>query len=616
MKKFLTFLLLACASALADSIYVPTGTPGYLTSSFGESRGARYHAGVDFSTDMREGFPVLAPENGKVSQVRLSPYGYGKVVYFTGTSGKTWVFAHQSGFSKSLDSLVRVVQHKQKKNDIRMENPKIPTFQKGDTLSYTGSSGIGNPHLHLELRDGQNVLNPCRNGTFCGDSLPPLILGAAVFQGEDVSLSGADDLQNGCLEIPNPHDRQDSLRFVFKIADYSRTPLENPMSVRRVSLKKGEEIIGEVVKDTLRFDDMIQIRAELLWAEEADTAGDWHLMPNAYAWNSLDSLSFEAEDMVGNIAVRKFSFAEKCDGEKPPMHGKFQRPELFTFLSRAWVGLDLCAKDSGKASFRFFENGNPMTDETGEAVNPCEYFPQKPVPLPQILSHFPTLDEIRVKRGDTEDTIRVSGISADTKDLEWELQIGTAKIQERVTGLFDVPWGRALAVRKLPNDSVPAFEFHPKGLHFSGNWTVKFDRHATKGPLYYLGETSRKWFLFSKQASSKDFRSASMNEVRDIGFIRDTTAPSLGEMREDSAAVSGKFERVIRIPVIEKESGIENGNAIRASAKGKPFIYAEYDSEPEEIVLIKGDLPKTGESFQIQIRDAAGNQRKFHLTVP
>lgn len=616
MKKLSTILLFACALALADSLYIPVGTPGYLTSSFAESRGTRYHAGVDFSTDMREGFPVLAPEDGKISQVRLSPYGYGKVVYFSGNSGKIWVFAHQSGFSKSLDSLMRATQQKQKKNDIRIENPKIPAFQKGDTLSYTGSSGIGNPHLHLELRDGRNVLNPCRNGTLCVDTLPPLILGAAVFQGEDVSLSGGDDLRNGCMEIPDMHNRQDSLRFVFKIADYSRTPLENPMSVRRVSLKKGEEIIGEVVKDTLHFDNMIQIREELLWAEEADTAGDWHLMPSAYSWKTQDTLKIEAEDMVGNVSSRKFSFAEKCDGQKPPMHGKFQRPELFTFLSRAWVGFDLCAEDSGKASFQFFENGVPMTDESGQEVNPCEYFPPKPTPLPQILSYFPTLDEIRVKRGGFEDTIRITGVSADTRDLEWELQIGTAKIQERVTGLSDIPWGRALAVRKLPNDSVPAYEFHPKGLHFSGNWTAKFDKGTAKAPLYYLGETSRKWFLFSKQVSNKDFRSASMNELRDIGFIRDTTAPSLGEMREDSAAVAGKFEKVIRIPVIEKESGIENGNAIRASAKGKPFIYAEYDSEPEEIVLIKGDLPKSGEKFRIQIRDAAGNGQKFELTVP
>lgn len=151
MKRFAFWTLALSTLLLAENApYVPFGKPGFLTSSFGENRGTRYHAGIDYSTDMREGFPVIAPEDGKVSQVRLSPYGYGKVVYFKGKSGRTWVFAHQSGFSKALDSLVRDTQEKLKKNDISIENPKIPEFHRGDTVSFTGSSGIGNPHLHLE----------------------------------------------------------------------------------------------------------------------------------------------------------------------------------------------------------------------------------------------------------------------------------------------------------------------------------------------------------------------------------------------------------------------------------------------------------------------------------
>ena len=48
----------------ADSIYVPFGKLGYLSSSFGENRGTRYHAGIDYSTEMKEGFPSIAPEDG------------------------------------------------------------------------------------------------------------------------------------------------------------------------------------------------------------------------------------------------------------------------------------------------------------------------------------------------------------------------------------------------------------------------------------------------------------------------------------------------------------------------------------------------------------------------
>jgi hypothetical protein len=599
-----------------DSLYVPFGKLGYLTSSFGESRGTRYHAGVDYSTEMQEGFPSIAPEDGKIVQVKMSPYGYGKVIYFEDKLGRTWVFAHQSGFSKKLDSLIRYTQKKTKKNDISIDHPKIPAFQKGDTLSYTGSSGIGNPHLHLELRSGESILNPCHHGTLCGDTLDPQILGAAVFQGEDVSITGEEALKNGCLEVPDIHNREDSLRFTFKIADYSREPLENPMSVRRVTLKKGNTILGEIIKDTLKFSNMLQIREELLWAEEADTAGDWHYFPNPYKLTKDDTLEFETEDMTYRVSKRRLILAESCEGKKPMMRGKNQKPEMFTFLSRTWIGLDLCQSDSLKTDFLFFSKGKPIADSESKPLNPCKEFAAAPIPLGKILAIFPDLDEIRLEQNGKTDTIRVTEIPADAQDFTWETEFQGKKISQNVTKLSDVPWTRALGIRKFQNDSVPAYEFHPKGLHFWGSWTVSFDANLASAPLYYLGETSRRWFYFSKQKKTKQTRFTSMNEIRDIGFIQDNTAPELGEARLDSAVIAGKLSPVVRIPVIEKESGIENGNAIQAFAKGVPYIYAEYDSEPQELVFVLNDLPQAGKSFKVRIQDEVGNVKTFEITVP
>lgn len=609
MKRFLLLCLGFSFSQnlFAADAHLPFGFPAYLTSSFGESRGTRYHAGIDYSTDMKEGFPVIAPENGKISQVRHSPYGYGKVVYFLGESGKTWVFAHQSGFSRELDSLVSSTQLHLKQNDLRISNPKIKPFREGDTISFTGSSGIGNPHLHLEIREGGKLLNPCRNGIFCGDTLAPLILGAAIFQGEDLALTGEDPLKNGCVEVPHLQ-KGDSIRFAFKIADYSRTPLENPMSVRRVTLKSAKRILGEIIKDTLSFDTMIQIREELLWAEEADTAGDWHFIPNAYRISGKDTLVFETEDMVGHTASRKFSLSSTCPSEPPPLRQK-QNQELFSFLSRSWIGLDLCRP--GPHQTQFFLYGKGI-----ERVNACDAFPQQATLLGKIVKAYPATSLIVLERAGLHDSLFIRQIPPNAKSWNDTIQLSGSRIVQSLSGIKPVPWTKVLAVRKLQNDSVPAYEFHPKGLHFTGDWSVQFDKNVHDKPLYYLGETSRKWFLFSKQKNGKNFRSARMNELRDIGFIQDTTPPELGEIRNDSAFFAGKSEPAFRIPVIEKESGIANGNAIRASSSQKPFIYAEYDSEPEEIVLRKSDLPSSGEFFEIQIRDEAGNEKTFKVKVP
>lgn len=610
MKRSAFWILTAALALCAESApYVPFAGPGFLTSSFGENRGTRYHAGVDYSTEMREGFPVIAPEDGKISQVRISPYGYGKVVYFRGKSGKTWVFAHQSGFSQKLDSLVHRTQTRLQKNDVMLKNPDILEFHAGDTISFTGSSGIGNPHLHLEIRLGDKVVNPCRNGTHCADTLDPLILGAATFQGEAVALSGESDLKAGCVEIPDAANYGEPIRFAFKIADYSRTPLENPMSVRRVTLKRRGKIVDEIIKDTLSFSNMIQIREELLWAEEADTAGDWHYLPREIFRFPNDTLVFETEDMVGRVSSRTFALSEKCDGPKPAMRGKFQSPEIFSFLGRTWVGLHLCASDSAKAEFLLFENGE-------EISNLCRDFPQKDVPLGAILQKRPRATEIRISQNSRTESVAVKKIPDKAKDFSWKIDKRIFPISQNISGLRPVPWTRALAVRKLPCDSVSAFEFHPKGLHFLGSWRVSFDSKLAAKPLYYLGETSRRWFLFGRQSHKNAERSASMNELRDIGFIKDTTAPEIGTVRQESAFVAGKLSPVLRIPVIETESGIANGNAIRAWTKEKPFIYAEYDSEPREIVIALSDLPKAGDKFSLSIRDEAGNRKTFEIAVP
>ncbi|MFA6835936.1 MAG: M23 family peptidase [Fibrobacteraceae bacterium] len=603
----LSIILFVAVSAFAANLsnYMPFGSKGYLTSSFGESRGTRYHAGIDFSTDMEEGFPVIAPENGKIIEVRLSPFGYGKVIYFKGESGITWVFAHQSGFSKPLDSLVTAVQKRLSKNDISIENPKIPEFKTGDTLSFTGSSGIGNPHLHLEMRgDTDKLILPCRNGVVCGDTLAPLILGAAAFRKENIALTGEEALKNGCLAVPKAKKAKEPIYLVFKIADYSRTPLENPMSVRRITLKRKGKILSEIIKDTLYFSRMIQIREELLWAEEADSAGDWHYLP-AKIING-DSLQLEVEDMVGNVSQREFSFADSCEGQKPSMHTANQDSALFSFLSRTWLGLNLCPVDS----FTLYEKGK------NKAKDLCTEFLHEPLPLAQIFEKHPKAEKIVLSRNGKQEEIPIALIGKNAGNFDWKFSFEGKTIRQTIGGLKNVPWMRALAVKRLPSDSVCAIEFHPKGLHFLKDWQIEIDRGLATAPLYYLGETSRRWFLFSKQETKNNALTTSANELRDIGFISDTTAPELGEMRLDSAYIAGKKSPVLRIPVIDKESGIPNGNAIQASDQTGKYIYAEYDSEPKEIILKISDLPTQNEPFTIKISDEAGNSRTFELRAP
>lgn len=583
----LGILLSLTALSAAALAYEPLAKPAYLTSSFGENRGTRYHAGVDFSTDMQEGFPIFAPEDGVVEEVRVSPYAYGKVLYFKGESGRTWVFAHQSGFNRAIEAALRERQISKKSNDLRLA-PNMKA-RKGDTLSYSGSTGIGNPHVHLELREGSfKLLSPCTNGVACSDTLAPQIIAFAAWTDDEVKFTSTKALEAGCAERP-----EGAFHAAVKIADYSRTPLENPMSIRRLEVA-GAKFKFSKLQDTLSYNDMLKIRTELLWAEEADTAGDWHAI-DAKIEASGTALEITAEDYLGNKTTRKVALKPACTGnEKFPLV-KFQDSLLFTYLSRPFLNTK-----AARGALTLKDSAGKVLAEDLRETEP-ELFP-----LSRLAKKFPKASVIETAGEEIRFTTLRAGRSNDFKKKgEFALVL---------TDLQGASWKQTLAYRKRHTDSLDYIEFHPKGLHFTGKLEVCVEG-SPETPLYYLGETTRSWFYFSKQTKSRKRRCIQMNEIRDLAAIVDTLPPRLGAPYLATAKVIGAEAPVVRIPVIEPYAGIKNGNAINAYNSGGEWIYAEFDSEPSEIV-IETSLLKGGKAFKIDIEDEVGNKASYDLELP
>lgn len=135
--------------------------PAYSTNTgeggggFGAGReGSRVHAGVDFganSVGVKIGTPVYAPRSGNVTGGPAQGYGI-KADLYTGTY--TFRFAHLS----------RIV--------------KTGPVEEGDLIAYTGDTGVGTAHLHLEIRQGKGgtPINPGPSYTACkpggGSSAP------------------------------------------------------------------------------------------------------------------------------------------------------------------------------------------------------------------------------------------------------------------------------------------------------------------------------------------------------------------------------------------------------------------------------------------------------------
>ena len=592
--------------------YDPFNRDAYLTSSFGENRGTRYHAGIDYSTQMEEGWPIYAPENGFIKEIKTSPFGYGKVMFYEGNSGKTWVFAHQSSFTPAVEDLIKQKQYATKSNDISIK-PNI-RFRKGDTLTFAGSTGIGNPHLHLEVRlNKDDVTSPCQLGVKCLDTIAPQIFGVAVWQGNELALTTDEALRNGCAETPVKNEF--NLSMAIKIADYSREPKENPMAIRRLELWRYDDKIYSKVMDTLSYKKMLDIRNELLWAEEADTAGDWHYI-NAKL-GPISTYRLEIEDFSGHIVRREFNFHQSCKDNGKLVLIQNQNTPLYTFLSKSMLDIYRC-----ESGYKF-----AALNKDEQVINNdlCKIFDHsKPLPIGKIVETFPETRFIQYSadaaatgtgRGVNE-LISIYPYGKYKTSINWYTKVGNVKISQKISGIPVVgdTSQRVLAVTRNQTDSVDFYEFHPKGLQFYGKWNVCIENEDNPAPLYWLGETTRRWFYFEKQTGGKN-RCATTNELRDLANITDEDGFSLGFPYWAETLVGGMYQSALKIPLYARYAGIPDGNAITVKY-GNKWIAAEYDSEPREIILLGDALPDAGETISIEITDDSKRKTKRDITIP
>lgn len=155
------------AQSVVDKGYfmfpIKPGQPNYLTGSMGELRSNHFHAGIDIKTDFSVGLPVYCSADGYVSRIKVSSFGYGKVVYVTHPNGLTTVYAHLEKFNDTLSAWVLKKQYELQAFDIDLNPlPGELTLSKGQVLGRSGNTGSsGGPHLHYEIRDQQErVWNP------------------------------------------------------------------------------------------------------------------------------------------------------------------------------------------------------------------------------------------------------------------------------------------------------------------------------------------------------------------------------------------------------------------------------------------------------------------------
>jgi hypothetical protein len=175
----------------------PTDARKKITSTFAEFRRTHFHGGIDVGTGSTTGFRVFASRDGYVAKIRVSPNGYGKMLFVRHEDGFYTTYAHLDRFNDAIQERVLREQLRLERYPVHIDcDPHEFPVKKGDLIAYTGETGSGSPHLHFEIRDPYlDFVNPfLATNLLSDDDIPPTLYKIAVKPlGEHSLLNGSDE---------------------------------------------------------------------------------------------------------------------------------------------------------------------------------------------------------------------------------------------------------------------------------------------------------------------------------------------------------------------------------------------------------------------------------------
>lgn len=168
--------------------HLPLDPPLRITATFGEYRRGHFHAGTDFSTEHNIGKPVYAPASGDLQRVQASGAGFGNNLMIRTRDGRSILLAHLDAFDEPIASYVAAAQESTSLYEQTLTpEPGRMQVAAGQRVAWSGESGAGPPHLHMEIRYGDLAYNPLRFGLSVPDSSSPLLHRVALEPLDDSS---------------------------------------------------------------------------------------------------------------------------------------------------------------------------------------------------------------------------------------------------------------------------------------------------------------------------------------------------------------------------------------------------------------------------------------------
>lgn len=330
----------------------PLDLPPVLTSTFGEYRSQHLHAGIDLGTGGRIGVPCYAVGDGSIVRLRMSPYGYGKALYLQLDNGPLIVYAHLSRFAPAAAQRARAEQESTGRYTFDVGIPPAQMrVRRGEIVAWSGQTGVGLPHLHFEVRDGDVARNPQTAGFPVADAVAPVI--------EDVTIHPLDagshvEGESVARKIPASGALRAGGRLAFSVRTWDSAvrgghhqgPYRLELRVDGVVLYRSTAERFDYSTNhllVLEYDQerLTQAGERALWLwrrpgnrlfgreDPAGTAGVLHApavagprAPGFQAAPGTHTLEVEVADVAGNTTVRRFPLRISARPSIAMLHGR------------------------------------------------------------------------------------------------------------------------------------------------------------------------------------------------------------------------------------------------------------------------------------------------------
>lgn len=603
-------------SFLSDSVTYawPTDASRYLSSTFAETRSAHLHSGLDIRTWGREGYKVFAARDGELHRIGIGPSGYGKVLYLKHFDGSYTVYAHMQRFRPDIQAYADSIRLEDYRFEIdHIVNADRFTFEKGEIIGYTGSTGVGPPHLHFETRTPDfEPFNPLLTNLSIDDTLPPVISSIAVeslhpetlkFETYDIlrpkeETDGAYDFGTINTNTPvgisvNTHDRANrapnfyAVYELFLIADgdtlfHSQANNFDFNEASMMFVDRSYPILAETRKG---FQRLYNVNGnQLPIYKRLSNRGLLGLTPGS------QNVKIVSTDYYGNTTEARFTLV--TDSEVS--FDQITSVPAYPVRASNDETLFRTARSSRINSAPFFR----ILDS-----NPVPRGPSSPINNYSYLLTTPDNSSVSLK----------TLIPGRKEVIHTSMYRAWVEVPEK--SLYDT---LSLSMEYRVDEDLPSIRFQPNRLPVrdSLEFTMLLPEDIASDPSIglYSYDEFRDRHTFLESSIEHGVLKAGINEFAELKIRRDINAPWVGRA-EFKAHPTGYT--VVQVPTVDRDSGIDYRRS-KIDVNGKQGII-EYDNDKDILIFYNPDFVFAEGDYDIDVKiyDRTGNltERSYKLTL-